>query len=114
MGRAGNRIILGLPGNPTSALVTARLFLAPLIAGLGGRDPQSALQWHARPLAADLEACGDRETFYRASLVDGAACPLSSQDSSAQKVLAMADLLVRRIPGAAAARAGELVETLSF
>ena len=30
LARIGGKLVLGLPGNPTSALVTARLFLAPL------------------------------------------------------------------------------------
>ncbi|MBL7599169.1 molybdopterin molybdenumtransferase MoeA, partial [Escherichia coli] len=31
LGRARGKLVLGLPGNPTSALVAARLFLAPLL-----------------------------------------------------------------------------------
>ncbi|HEY9218350.1 MAG TPA: molybdopterin molybdotransferase MoeA, partial [Phenylobacterium sp.] len=34
LGRADGTLVLGLPGNPTAAMVTARLFLAPLVAGL--------------------------------------------------------------------------------
>ena len=33
LGRVGQTLVMGLPGNPTSALVTARLLLAPLLAG---------------------------------------------------------------------------------
>jgi len=54
---------VGLPGNPTSALVTARLLLAPLIVGLGGGDPNEALVWRDQSLAAPLAAPGPRETF---------------------------------------------------
>src|SRR3546814_15088327 len=64
-GRVGDQLVMGLPGNPTSALVTARLLLAPLVAGLGGRDPTSALFWREAYLADVLPACGDRETFFR-------------------------------------------------
>src|SRR5690606_8598955 len=35
-GRLGNRRVLGLPGNPVSALITARVFLMPLIRALQG------------------------------------------------------------------------------
>ena len=45
----GGKLVIGLPGNPTSALVTARLFLAPLLAGLTGRPVDVALRWRAVP-----------------------------------------------------------------
>ena len=108
LGRAGARLVLGLPGNPTSALVTARLLLAPLVAGLAGRV--GALEWRSLPLAAPLPACGDRETFHRARLVGGGAAPLASQDSGAQKALAEADLLVRSRPHDPPRPAGEEIE----
>ena len=43
LGRVGDKLVMGLPGNPTSAMVTARLLLAPLVAGLGGRRAGPAL-----------------------------------------------------------------------
>jgi len=114
LGRAGGTLVLGLPGNPTSALVTARLFLAPLVAGLCGRDPGSALRWSRSHLASAAPACGDRETFLRAHWTGNGVEPLGDQDSSAQKMLAEADLLIRRAPGAAACVAGEPIEILDF
>lgn len=36
--RIGGRLVLGLPGNPASAFVCARLFLRPLIDQMCGRD----------------------------------------------------------------------------
>ncbi len=114
VGRAGNRIVVGLPGNPTAAMVTARLFLAPLLAGMSGRRTDTALAWRTAPLAAPLDAGGDRDCFHRGrSGADGVRL-LGDQDSSAQKMLAMADLLVRRRPGAHALEAGDLVEVLTF
>ncbi|WP_129791661.1 molybdopterin molybdotransferase MoeA [Sphingosinicella sp. CPCC 101087] len=113
-GRAGGRLVLGLPGNPTSALVTARLLLAPLLAGLSGRDASTALRWRRSTLAEGLAPCGSRETFVRAVADDGAARPLSNQDSSAQRTLAAADLLIRRRPGSPAAEPGETVEVIDF
>jgi len=114
LGRVGERIVVGLPGNPSAAMVTARLFLAPLLAGRGGRRPEDALAWRTAPLAAPLEACGERECFHRArSALDGVR-PVGNQDSSAQKDLAMADLLIRRRPEARALATGDLVEILDF
>lgn len=114
MGRAGGAIIVGLPGNPTSALVTARLFLAPLLAGLAGRDPDHALAWRLMTLAGPMPREGDRETFHRAWM-DGQGVALADdQDSSAQRALAGSTLLVRRRPGAPSAGRGDLVETLDL
>jgi molybdopterin molybdotransferase len=112
LGQAGGRLVLGLPGNPTSAMVTARLLLAPLVAGLAGR--RGALDWQPVILAEPLSPCGDRETFHRATLGKRGAAPLTSQDSSAQKALADADLLLRSRPKDPAREAGEAVEALAF
>lgn len=114
LGRAGGRLIVGLPGNPTSALVTARLFLAPLLAGLGGRDPAAALAWREAPLAEPLAGTGERETFHRGLWRHGAAVPLGNQDSGAQKALAAAELLIRRRPGDPAAAVRTPVTILDF
>ncbi|MFP5329618.1 MAG: molybdopterin molybdotransferase MoeA [Alphaproteobacteria bacterium] len=114
LGHAGEALVLGLPGNPTSALVTGRLLLAPLLCGLTGRGIGEALRWRGVPLATPLDPCGPRETFHRARLCDGAAQVLSNQDSSAQKALAEADLLVRQLGNAPAKHDGELVDVLDF
>lgn len=112
LGRVGDRLVIGLPGNPTSAMVTARLLLAPLIAGLGGR-PQE-LRWRRAKLAEALGPCGDRESFMRASWDGDSVRPFSNQDSGAQKTLADADILIRRRAGAPAAEAGATVEIIDF
>ena len=114
LGRARGRLVLGLPGNPTSALVTARLFLAPLLAGLAGEAPDAALRWRPARLAHDLPPCEERETFHRAVWRDGRVATVTNQDSSAQRALAAAELLIRRRPGAPAALAGDTVEVLAF
>lgn len=112
LGRARGRLVLGLPGNPTSAMVAARLFLAPLVAGLAGRD--GALEWRKLSLAAPLPACGDRETFHRACMTNRGALPLSNQDSGAQRTLAEANILLRSRPYDPPRRIGEEIESLSF
>ncbi len=114
LGHAAGKLVLGLPGNPTSAMVTARLFLASLIAGLGGRDPHAALRWKEAPLARAIGPCGDRETFARARWINGQAAVLGNQDSGAQQALAEAELLVRRHAHSPALNAGAPVEVLPF
>lgn len=114
LGRARERLVLGLPGNPGSAMVTARLFLAPLLAGLSGRDPAEALAWSALPMAEALQACGDRETFHRARRAPNGALLAENQDSGAQKALASADLLIRQRPNAPAIEPGQAAEAIVF
>lgn len=112
--RVGGRLVLGLPGNPTSALVTARLFLAPLLAGLGGRDAAASVVFETWRLAAALPAAGDRETFVRARICGDGALPLVHQDSSSQAALLQADLLLRQMPGTQDLQPGDEVPALRF
>jgi len=104
--------VMGLPGNPTSALVTARLLLAPMIALMVGRPPGSALEWTRGAIAAPLPACGNRETFHRARLEGASVQLLPFQESSAQKALAEADVLVRQRPDTPSLDTGSSVELL--
>lgn len=104
------RLILGLPGNPVSALVCAELFLRPLLAAMQGGSDVPAFESFA--LAAPLPANGPREHYMRAvieTVEDGGARvrPLRDQDSSMVALLASAHALVRRPPHAPAIDAGE-------
>lgn len=114
LARVSGRLVMGLPGNPTSALVTARLFLAPLLAGLGGGDAASAVRFDTGVCADPLPPCGDRETFLRARRTARGLVLADSQDSGSQKSLAISDTLIRRQPGAPAEPAGTAVTCLDF
>lgn len=114
LGRAGGRLVIGLPGNPTSAMVTARLLLIPLLRGLCGRNPAGALEWMIRPAATDFPAVGARETLLRARLDGDGVAVLANQDSSSQKTLAAATCLVRRRANSSALPQGSKVEVLPF
>lgn len=106
----GSRI-LGLPGNPASAIVTATLFAQPLIVALGGGD-QRIIEGEA-PLTSALGANGQRETYLRAVLsktTSGVSiAPAPDQDSSLLRPFAAANALIKRAPDAKAARAGDPV-----
>ncbi len=106
--------VIGLPGNPTSALVTARLLVAPLIFGLTGRNSDECLRFMPVKLLDPLPPCDARETFHRGKLVNGRVEILKFQESSAQKALAEADVLVRQRAGSPALSQGDTVEMLSF
>lgn len=114
LGRIDDTLVMGLPGNPTSALVTARLLLAPLVAGLSGRASGEAMRWRTATLASPLTECGPRETFHRARSTRGKVQILGFQDSSAQRALAEADLLVRQGANSPAVAAGDPVQVLDF
>ena len=114
LAKVGGRLILGLPGNPTSALVTARLFLAPLLAGLSGRNPMDTLAFGSRCCLDALPQTGDRETFLRALRTEAGVTLAISQDSSSQMTLAHSNVLIRREPGAPALVPGEDVTVLDF
>ena len=113
-GTAAGAIILGLPGNPTSALVAARLLLCPLLACLTGRGANAALFWEDATLATPLRDCDDRETFHRARLTQGSAALLSFQESHAQKALAEADILLRQPARSGSRSVGETASVLRF
>ena len=107
--------ILGLPGNPVSALVCARIFVKPLIDRLLGREPETPTV--TALLGKAMGANDLRQDYVRATLErqpDGAlaANPFEIQDSSMQRTLAEADCLIIRPPHAPAAPAGSTVEVL--
>jgi molybdopterin molybdotransferase len=94
-GRIGARHVLGLPGNPTAALTTARLFLVPLLARLGGQGIKAGLAWQAAMLGNETPPPGDREQFL-CGWWDGTTVEiLGRQQASAQLMLARANCLVR-------------------
>ena len=84
----GRQRILGLPGNPVSALVCARIFVKPLIDRLLGREPETPTV--TALLGKAMGANDLRQDYVRATLErqpDGAlaANPFDVQDSSMQR-----------------------------
>ena len=114
LGRTKDKWVLGLPGNPTSAMVTARLFLQPLLARLQGQPVAQVLPWRSLPLAAPIGATSNRETFVRARWDEVGLMPLGNQDSGAQGALAQADWLIRCPAGQPALETGQPVSALQF
>ncbi|QFG37170.1 molybdopterin molybdochelatase [Paracoccus pantotrophus] len=108
-GRIGLAAMLGLPGNPVSAVVCAKLFMQPLIRAMqglpAGPEPLQAT------LARDLPPEGDRQHYLRARLAPGETLPriepFGDQDSARLWLLAEADALLIRPAHDPARRAGE-------
>ena len=112
-GRLGNQRVLGLPGNPVSALVCAHVFLVPMLQSMLGVAAE------ARPcpeavLGEALQANGPRE-HYMGGISDWredgqrVVRPLPSQDSSLVAGLARADCLIVRAADAPPLARGERV-----
>ena len=115
-GQLGDMPVLGLPGNPVSALVCAIVFLLPALARLSGQD-RWALPRSAAILGAPLRANDQRADFLRASVEpapDGqlVATAFATQDSAMLRVLAQANALIVRPPFAPALPAGAGVDVL--
>lgn len=115
-GRLGPMAVVGLPGNPVSALICARVFLVPLIEKMSGLAA-AATSTATAVTAVDLEANGPRTHYMRATLESAksgarAARPVRSQDSSLLSPLAAADCLIVRPVGAPAVPAGASVAIL--
>lgn len=112
-GTIGDALLLGLPGNPSSAFVTATLFLIPLVRHLAGaRDPLPEVR--QAPLASALAAGTKRRDYLRARLEKGALAVFDGQDSGRTYPLAEANALVIRDIGAAPRAAGEAADYIAI
>jgi molybdopterin molybdotransferase len=110
-GRLGDAIMLGLPGNPVSAFVTATLFLRPLIAAMAGAADPLPRTLRAE-LAEPLPANDHRQDYLRATIVDGRVSAAITQDSSMLATLARATCLIVRPPHVPPAAIGDIVDIL--
>ena len=115
-GKLGHQRVLGLPGNPVSALVCAHVFLVPMLRKLLGLAERAQPSPEAL-LAEDLEANGPREHYMRAVsewTAEGKrrVKPLPSQDSSLMAAFAEADCLIVRPPHVPALSHGQRVRII--
>lgn len=114
-GRLGGAAVLGLPGNPVSAIVCAHLFMVPMLRamlGLGAHPPRTA----RAVLTENVGPTGPRTHYMRARLTHGEGLPritaFDRQDSSLLGVLGAADALLIRPLGDGARPAGTEVDYL--
>ena len=116
-GQIGDMRILGLPGNPVSAIVCGLLFLVPLVRALSGDAHAGDDRTEVAVLASDLPENDSRQDYLRARITgqkDGH--PLvesfTRQDSSMLRILSEAQCLIVREAHAPAAKAGETCRML--
>lgn len=110
-GTLGDAVVLGLPGNPVSAFVTAILFAQPVIAALSGAASPFPKQ-HVTRLSAPLPAVAKRTDHVRAKLDNGVVTPIGLNDSAALNALSQANALIVRPAGSTAAAAGDDVKII--
>ena len=108
-GKLGDMQVIGLPGNPVSAMVCATLFLIPMVRAMqGDKDP---LLIEKATLGGPVEANDKRQSYMRALLSRDAnggliATPFTGQDSAMLAGFARADCLIIRPPHAESASEG--------
>jgi molybdopterin molybdotransferase len=112
-GTLGSSVVLGLPGNPVSAFVTALLLLKPLIARLGGASDPLPQRIEAR-LGAPLPANGNRLDHVRGILTGSVVVPTGINDSSMLSALSSSNILIIRDRNSPEASIGDPVTCLSL
>lgn len=115
-GQLENLPVLGLPGNPVSALICGLIFVSSAIHALLGRI-DDAVETVSAVLGRDLPKNGARQDYLRASLQVSekgrlVASPFETQDSSMLSSLAKADCLVLRPPNAPATKIGDFTQII--
>ena len=110
-GRLGASVMLGLPGNPVSAIVCGHLFLLPLLKAMQGLPATAPATRKAR-LGADTGPTGPRTHYMRARLGEEGATitPFDRQDSALLSILSTADALLIRPMGDGPRKAGDWAE----
>lgn len=105
VGRIGDSVMLGLPGNPVSSMVCGEVFLRPAVDAAAGLPARPRATLPAR-LDHAIGRNGPREHYMRAEVADGVARIFGDQDSSLLATLARANALVQRAPEAPELPAG--------
>jgi molybdopterin molybdotransferase len=110
-GRLGRAAMIGLPGNPVSAMVCGTVFVRPLLRKMLGLG-EVVMPLAQAPLAVDLPGNGPRAHYMRAHLRDGTLHPDTRQDSSLLSVLAVANALMVRPVNDPPRHKGEMADYL--
>lgn len=108
-GRLRGTPMVGLPGNPVSAMVCGTVFVLPMLRVMLGQ-PATRAPRQPGVLNHDLPQNGPREHYMRAHLSHGQADVFERQDSALLHVLSQANALCVRPPHDRARVAGETLE----
>lgn len=110
-GKLGSTPVIGLPGNPVSAMVCGHVFLVPALRAMRGLGKAAAPRRTA-PLAEAIAANGPREHYMRAVVEDEKITACNQQDSALLSVLAGANALLIRPVSDPAQDIGTVMEYL--
>lgn len=110
-GWLGDAMMIGLPGNPVSAMVCGKIFLTPVVRALQGLPKEPVPRSHAK-LSHPIAQNGGREHYMRAVYEHGMVNVFERQDSALLSVLALSNALIIRAPYAAALEAGAGVDVI--
>lgn len=117
-GTINNKLIIGLPGNPVSALICCQIMVKPVVEKMLGLERVNADINLLAHLGTKLKKNGAREHYVRGVLKQERGTyvvyPIFNQDSSLLTELNKSNSLIKRIPFAPAVDAGQPVEVLSF
>ena len=118
LGVCNGKAVIGLPGNPVSALVNGYLFVVPVIEKLLGALPKPKATVQAK-LTVNLPSQAGREDWWPVKLIVNRQSQVVNYDavpifgkSNLIFTLASADGLLRIHPDATGLSAGEMVEVL--
>ena len=117
VGRVGDTLFFGLPGNPVSTIVTYLLFVAPAVDLLAGASPQPPLTLRARIAESVRHVPGRREYMRGTARAERGGDGLSvsitgDQGSNRLATFANANCLVVIDEGSGNLSAGDLVDIL--
>ena len=112
-GKLNGTLMIGLPGNPVSAMVCGEIFIVPVIQKMLGL-PAIARQKKTALLNHGLEKNGPREHYMRANVINGHAYVEDRQDSALLSVLATSNALVVRSPNEKALPKGATIEYIDL
>lgn len=119
LGACNGKAVIGLPGNPVSALVNGYLFVVPLIEKLLGVLPKPKATVRAK-LTVNLPSQAGREDWWAVKLVESSGQPSAVRyqaepifgKSNLIFTLAAGDGLLKIHPDATGLSAGEIVEVV--
>ncbi len=112
-GRIRESALVGLPGNPVSAMVCGEVFLKPMVDILLGL-PAKARTKHSAVLSHDMPANGPREHYMRANVDGHTVTVAAKQDSALLTVLQTANALVVRPANQSNLKKGDSVDYIQI
>jgi len=112
-GRLGGSALVGLPGNPVSAMVCGHIFILPMLRVMAGFPPEAPILRRAT-LSEDLPENGPREHYMRAVRDGETIHAFNDQDSAMLGLLSRADALIRRPANDPARTRGEIVDYVAL